>query len=542
LALRENNLHVYNTLTRTREKFVPLAPPRVGMYVCGPTVYGDAHIGHAKSYVSFDVMVRYLRHLGYQVTYIQNITDVGHLTDDADQGEDKVERKARAEQVHPMQIAEGYTRSFFEDMDRLNVLRPDISPRASGHVIEQIELVKKLLEKGHAYESNGSVYFDVASWPTYGKLSGRSVEQMQAGARVEISAEKRHPADFAIWKRAEPGHIMQWPSPWGMGFPGWHLECSAMSMKYLGETLDIHGGGLENSFPHHEDEIAQSEAATGKPFVKYWLHNNMVTVGGQKMGKSLGNFITLKDAFKKWDPMVLRMFILQSHYRSPLDFSDEALGAAKTGYERLSRALGFPLSMPWLRSTPDAVDPEAQEFVRKTVAKVVQAMDDDFNTPLAIAALFDMATFVNTAVSRGDCTQATMQFLQKQSVIIGDELLGLGLNYPWAAAMDYTSQDAPIEGPGRQQLASGVALSSQEPAAIEPQPVGRQALRPQGLSSGGRQMLSPLTNGMATILIDLRNEARKTKNFAQADAIRKRLDEIGIVLEDSPEGTKWRFK
>ncbi|HUU31404.1 MAG TPA: cysteine--tRNA ligase, partial [Phycisphaerae bacterium] len=336
MTIRENNLLVYNTLSRTKERFEPLAPPHVGLYVCGPTVYGDAHLGHAKSYVSFDIIVRYLRYLGYQVTYVQNITDVGHLTDDADEGEDKVEKKAKAERVHPMQIAEHYARRYFEDMDRLNVLRPDISPHASGHIVEQIELVKRLIERGHAYAVDGSVYFDVASWPAYGKLSGRTVAEMQAGARVEVKGEKRHPADFALWKRAEPGHIMQWPSPWGVGYPGWHLECSAMSMKYLGDSFDIHGGGLENQFPHHEDEIAQAEAATGKPFVKYWLHNNMITVGGQKMGKSLGNFITLKeDAFRKWDPMVIRMFILQSHYRSPLDFSDEALGAAKDGLSRL---------------------------------------------------------------------------------------------------------------------------------------------------------------------------------------------------------------
>ncbi|MBE3070946.1 MAG: cysteine--tRNA ligase, partial [Planctomycetes bacterium] len=258
--IKPNNLQVYNTLTRKREAFQPLNPPHVGMYVCGPTVYGDAHIGHAKSYVSFDVIVRYLRYLGYKVTYVQNITDVGHLTDDADAGEDKVEKKARAERVHPMAVAERFTRGYFEDMDRLNVLRPDISPRASGHIVEQIEHVKRLLETGHAYEVGGNVYFDVTSWPTYGRLSGRQVDQMQAGARVEVNAEKRNPADFAVWKRAEPGHIMQWPSPWGPGYPGWHLECSVMSQKYLGETLDIHGGGMENQFPHHEDEIAQAEA------------------------------------------------------------------------------------------------------------------------------------------------------------------------------------------------------------------------------------------------------------------------------------------
>jgi len=266
MTVRDHNLHVFNTLGRRRERFEPVAPPHVGMYVCGPTVYGDAHIGHAKSYVAFDVILRYLRYLGYEVTYVQNITDVGHLTDDADEGEDKVEMAARARRVHPMQIAEDYTRRYFEDMDRLNVLRPDISPRASGHIIEQIEHVRRLIEAGHAYEVGGNVYFDVASWERYGRLSGRSVEEMQAGARVQTNPEKRHPADFALWKRAEPGHILQWPSPWGMGYPGWHIECTVMAQKYLGETVDIHGGGIENQFPHHENEIAQAEAATDQPF------------------------------------------------------------------------------------------------------------------------------------------------------------------------------------------------------------------------------------------------------------------------------------
>ena len=319
LDLRPNNLHVYNTLVRDKVRFEPVDPPRVGIYVCGPTVYGHAHIGHAKSYVCFDVIVRYLRHLGYSVTYVQNITDVGHLTDDADQGEDKIAKAAKAEQIPP----DGSSPSdlhwrLLPGHGKLNVVGPYVPgrsstyPRASGHIIEQIELVKRLLAAGHAYEAGGNVYFDVANLPDYGKLSGRTVEEMQAGARVEVAAEKRNPADFALWKKAEPGHIMQWPSPWGLGFPGWHLECSAMSMKYLGEPFDIHGGGLENTFPHHEYEIAQAEAATGKPFAKYWLHNNMVTVDGQKMGKSLGNFITLKEAIGtrgrpgKWDPMVLR--------------------------------------------------------------------------------------------------------------------------------------------------------------------------------------------------------------------------------------------
>ena len=292
------SLHLYNTLTRKQKNLSRLHEGKVGMYVCGPTVYGHAHLGHAKSYVSFDILVRYLRYLGYNVTYIQNITDVGHLTDDADAGEDKLAVAARKEHKHPMALAEYYTASYFEDMDKLNVLRPDISPRATGHIPEQIELVQTLIEKGYAYEVNGSVYFDVSKFKDYGKLSGRNVEEMQAGARVEVSEEKKNPADFALWKKAEPNHIMQWKSPWGMGYPGWHLECSVMSMKYLGKTIDIHGGGLENQFPHHECEIAQSEAANGVQFVRYWMHNNMVTVDGQKMGKSLGNFITLKQVFQ----------------------------------------------------------------------------------------------------------------------------------------------------------------------------------------------------------------------------------------------------
>jgi cysteinyl-tRNA synthetase len=340
-------LQLYNSLTRRQEEFEPLEKGRVGIYVCGPTVYGHAHLGHAKSYVSFDVLVRYLRYLGYNVTYVQNITDVGHLTDDADEGEDKIVKAARKEKKHPMALAEYYTRSYFEDMDKLNCVRPDISPRASGHIVEQIELVKTLLEKGYAYEVNGSVYFDVSKFKDYGKLSGRNVEEMEAGARVEVSPDKKNPADFAIWKKAEPNHIMQWPSPWGRGFPGWHLECSVMSTKYLGQPFDIHGGGMENKFPHHECEIAQSEAANGVPFVKYWLHNNMVTVDGQKMGKSLNNFITLKHAFtgtherltRSYDPLAVRQLILNSHYRSPIDFSDAALFAAQSGYNKITETV-----------------------------------------------------------------------------------------------------------------------------------------------------------------------------------------------------------
>jgi len=514
VTLKPHNLHVTNTLTRRREKFEPLSPPasadspgeadgpHVGMYVCGPTVYGDAHLGHAKSYISFDVIVRYLRYLGYEVTYVQNITDVGHLTDDADAGEDKVEKAARAKKVHPMQIAETFTRRYFEDMDALNVLRPDISPRASGHILEQIEHTKRLIERGHAYEANGSVYFDVASWPAYGRLSGRSVEEMQAGARVEVSAEKRHPADFALWKRAEPGHIMQWPSPWGMGYPGWHIECTVMGQKYLGETFDIHGGGIENVFPHHEDEIAQAEAATpGAPgFVKYWLHNNMVTVGGQKMGKSLGNFITLRDAFAKWPPMVIRLFILQSHYRSPTDFSEEALEAAAEGFNRFTTVIrGAEQVLETLKPSMNSgenLTPSDVQALEKTRVRFLQAMDEDFNTPVALSVLFDAVRKANVRMAEA---VADYNIANRAAILNGLEA-HIGL----------------LKELGGQVL--GLRLDTVTPAE------------------------TGTMDRVVQILIDLRSEARKAKDFKGADAIRDRLAEAGILLEDTPDGTTWRLK
>src|SRR3989304_1510783 len=380
-------LMLYNSLTRKKEEFKPLKKGKVGIYVCGPTVYGHAHLGHAKSYVSFDILVRYLRYLGFSVTYVQNITDVGHLTDDADEGEDKIVKAAKREKKHPMALAEYYTRSYFEDMDKLNCVRPDISPRASGHIVEQIELVKKLLEKGFAYEVNGSVYFDVSKFKDYGKLSGRNVEEMLAGARVEVSPDKKNPADFALWKKAEPNHIMQWPSPWGIGFPGWHLECSVMSTKYLGQPFDIHGGGLENQFPHHECEIAQAEAANDVPFVRYWLHNNMVTVDSQKMGKSLDNFITLKQAFsgaherltRHYDPLAVRQLILNSHYRSPLDFSDAALFAAQSGYEKITEIVKA-VRKRMTQVPAGETDSEVTEQLKQLREKFEAAMNDDLNT------------------------------------------------------------------------------------------------------------------------------------------------------------------
>ena len=478
------SLHLYNTLTRKKEEFIPLHEGYVGMYVCGPTVYGHSHLGHGKSYVAFDVIVRYLRYLGYKVTYVQNITDVGHLLGDTNEGEDRLLKASRLEHKHPMEIAEYYTRSYFEDMDALNVLRPDISPRATGHIVEQIELIKELVAKGLAYEANGSVYFDVEKFHGYGKLSGRTVEELEAGARVEVKSEKRHPADFALWKKAGPEHIMRWPSPWGVGFPGWHIECSAMSMKYLGESFDIHGGGLENQFPHHECEIAQSEGATGKPFVKYWLHNNMVTVGGQKMGKSLGNFTTLKDAFKKWRPEVIRFFILQSHYRGTLDFSDEAVDAAGKGLEKLSNTiLGVrdKMKAAGTEGILHAIDlaRHRQEFLA--------AMDDDFNTPQAIAVLFDLSREVNqTLASETSPDLASL----KEIDALYEELAGtvLGLRFSSTEA----SEDARV------------------------------------------------VDGLMNLIIDLRKDIRAQKMYALSDKIRDALNAMGIVLEDKKDGTRWR--
>jgi cysteinyl-tRNA synthetase len=477
-------LTIYNTLTRSRDEFKPFDDRRVRMYVCGPTVYGHSHLGHAKSYVSFDVIVRYLRYLGFSVLYVQNITDVGHLSDDADEGEDKIEKESRKDRVHPMQVVEFYTRSYFEDMDALNNLRPDISPRAAGHITEQIELTKKLLAEGFAYEKNGSVYFDVTRFPSYGKLSGRNPEEMTAGARVEVNPDKRTPADFALWKRAERGHIMRWPSPWGDGFPGWHLECSAMSMKYLGESFDIHGGGLENQFPHHECEIAQSEAATGAPFVKYWVHNNMVTVDGRKMGKSLGNFMTLKDAFARWSPEVVRFFILQSHYRSTLDFSAAAVEGAARGLERLTNARR---NLHDRISTSRAEGHAALLDLAKYKSAFLAAMDDDFNTPQAVAVLFDMARDVNQLISSNTpFSAASLQAIEDMFEELGGTVLGMS--------------------------ASG----------------------DRGAKSEGREP------GLIDLLIDLRKEIRAQKLWALSDKIRDGLARLGIVLEDRKEGTTWK--
>jgi len=437
-------LQLYNSLTRKKEEFVPLQEGMVGIYVCGPTVYGHAHLGHAKSYVSFDVLVRYLRYLGYRVTYVQNITDVGHLTDDADEGEDKIGEAAKREKMHPMALAESYTRSYFEDMDELNCVRPDISPRASGHIVEQIELVKILMEKGYAYEVNGSVYFDVSKFKDYGKLSGRNIEEMMAGARVEVSPDKKNPVDFALWKKAEPNHVMQWPSPWGMGYPGWHLECSVMSMKYLGKTIDIHGGGLENQFPHHECEIAQSEAANGVPFVRYWLHNNMVTVDGQKMGKSLNNFITLKQAFsgaherltQSYEPLAIRQLILNSHYRKPLDFSDAALFAAQSGFKKITNTVIEVRKC--LKSAPGGeVDMFMATKLDNLKNKFETAMNEDLNTSVALSIMFELVRETQELLENEDTNKETLEAVNDLFSKLGGDVLGVVKDeYPQSAGSD----------------------------------------------------------------------------------------------------------
>ena len=483
-------INLYNSLTRRREVLVPRNPPRVAIYVCGPTVYGHSHLGHAKSYVSFDAIVRWLRHSGYLVNYVQNITDVGHLTDDADEGEDKVIAEARRRGLHPMAVVEVFLRSYLEDMDALNVQRPDIMPRATGHIPEQVAQIAALIAKGHAYEAGGSVYFDVGSFAEYGKLSGRNFEDMDAGARVAVNAEKRHAADFALWKRAGEEHIMRWPSPWGDGFPGWHVECSAMSQKYLGDTFDIHGGGLENQFPHHECEIAQAECATGAPFARYWLHNNMCTLRGQKMGKSLGNAISLKEVFtegtpllsKTFEPVVVRHFILTSHYRQTLDFSSDALAAAESGSYKLRDTLR---ELATKAGNAESVPTDAVRAVlERTKLAFADAMNEDFNTAGAIGALFT--------------------FTKEAAAWLRDGAPAESL----AAARDLL-----------QQLACDV--------------LGFRWAAPLGAGDSSKQ------DGLIGILVQMRNDARQQKNFALSDQIRDQLAALGVQLRDGPDGTTW---
>jgi len=480
-------LQVYNYLTRQKEPFVPLQKKRVGMYVCGPTVYDHAHLGHAKTYVAMDVVVRYLRYLGYQVRYVQNITDVGHLLDT---GEDRILKGARRERIEPMELVETYTRSYFEDMDALGVTRPNISPRASGHIPEQIEIIKTLLDKGYAYTTDeGDVYFSVEKFSEYGKLSGRKIDELEPGARVAVREEKQHPADFALWKHAEPEHILRWPSPWGWGYPGWHIECTAMAIKYLGETFDIHGGGLENIFPHNECEIAQSEAATGKPFARYWLLVGSLTVNGVKMSKSLGNFLTIKDALKLYSPEAIRFFILSGHYRSPVDFSREALLAAERGVERLHntvRALRARMQQAAPAGTADLsyitdFDAHRDAFI--------EAMNDDFNTPRAIASLFDLSKEVNALLASGQpISRGTLAAIDGFYRELGGRVLGI---------------------------------------------------IPDNLT---QEVGSELVEGLMNIILGIRQQYRQARDWEQADVLREQLKELGIVVEDRPEGPTWRLE
>ena len=491
-------LNVYNYLTRKEEEFNPLTPGFVGMYVCGPTVYGDAHIGHAKAYITFDVVHRYLEYLGYKVRYVQNITDVGHLVGDGDVGEDKVGRQARQERVEPMEIVETYTRNYFRDMDMLNILRPDISPRASGHVPEQVELAQILIERGYAYASNGNVYFAVANWPGYGKLSRRKVDELDEGARLEVNTDKRDPRDFAVWRAADPNHLMQWNSPWGAGFPGWHAECTVMARKYLGLPFDIHGGGLENIFPHNESEIAQSEAAYGGEFSRYWLLNNMVTIDGTKMGKSLGNSLNIQQAIsgdhprlsQPYSPLAIRFFILSSHYRQNTDFTDEALKSAAKGHERLLSTVSRVQQM-LAKADGDQIDGSFAEVIEAHKERFHEAMNNDFNTPQALAALFDFNRAVNGLIN-GDApvSAATLVLIEETFRILGGDVLGI--------------------------IPDEISAAGDGSAGLE--------------------------NDLIGILIDLRAAARKNKDYATGDAIRDQLAEIGVVLQDGPDGTNWKIE
>ncbi len=481
-----DNLQIYNTLTRRKDKFIPLQPGFVGIYVCGPTVYSHSHLGHAKSYISFDVIVRYLRYLGYRVRYVQNITDVGHLLGDFQEGEDRIEKQARLENLEPMEIVETYMRSYFEDMDRLGVIRPNISPRASGHIVEQIDLTRILLNKGYAYETGGNVYFDISKFPEYGKLSGRKLEELESGVRIEVAQDKKRAADFALWKAADTRHLMQWTSPWGNGYPGWHIECSCMSTKYLGKTFDIHGGGLENVFPHHECEIAQSESAFGQPFARYWIHNNMITINGVKMSKSLNNYISIKDALNKYNAQSIRYFILTSHYRSPVDFSDQALAAAEKGLKKLQVTI-----LRIRQAIKDLADVKKAEAlpVEQYVSAFRAAMDDDFNTPQAIAAVFDLLTEVNKRLDTQDRRPAKNDLIQLEGILkqtVGD-VLGI----------------FPV------------------------------------MEEGGKKVSEKLAAVME-LLLDLRLELRKDQKFGLSDQLRKRLEKSGIQIKDTRDGSTWQ--
>jgi cysteinyl-tRNA synthetase len=489
-----NKLTIYNTLTRKKEPFNSLVEGRAGLYVCGPTVYSDSHLGHARPNITFDLLVRYLKYLGYKVRYVRNITDVGHLeNEDEETGEDKILKKARIEQLEPMEVVQKYMNTFHRNMRQLNTLPPDIEPRASGHIIEQLQMIDRIYKNGFAYEVNGSVYFDVEKYNEkyhYGKLSGRNIEEIKTNTRkLDGQDEKKNPFDFALWKKASPEHIMQWPSKWSSGFPGWHLECSAMSIKYLGEIFDIHGGGMDLAFPHHECEIAQSTASLGKESVRYWMHNNMITINGQKMARSLGNFITLDEIFsgnhelleKAYSPMTIRFFLLQAHYRSTLDFSNEALRASEKGLARLMEAAGALNDLS--ASENSTVD------VAGLKEKIFVALSDDLNSPVAIASLFDGVKMINSIRGGTD-------FLTKQDI---DDL-----------KMLFNTVIFDILGLTDEKSEEGEA--------------------------------DKVLNEVVELLLSLRVEAKNKKEWQTADRIRDGLNSLGIEVKDTKDGFEWKIK
>ena len=493
--MTDHKVFIYNTLSRTKELFRPVNPGHVGMYVCGPTVYGDAHLGHARPAITFDLVFRYLKHLGYKVRYVRNITDVGHLEHDADEGEDKIAKKAKLEQLEPMEVAQHFTNRFHQAMDKLGCLPPSIEPHATGHIIEQEQLVQQILDAGYAYESNGSIYFDVEKYNKdhkYGILSGRNLEDViNASRELDGVGEKRNQVDFALWKKAQPEHIMRWPSPWGDGFPGWHCECTAMGRKYLGTQFDIHGGGMDLVFPHHECEIAQAVASQGEQMVRYWMHNNMITINGQKMGKSLGNFITLDEFFngshekleQAYSPMTIRFFILQAHYRSTVDFSNEALQASQKGLERLMEAFA-----QMERVEPVAGGALNEAFAAELSEKCYAALDDDFNSPIMISHLFDACRVINQlADKKQTITPEGLEALKQTFRTFAVEILGLR---------------AEAEGNADREEAFGKAID---------------------------------------MLLDLRAKAKAAKDWATSDLIRDELGALGFEIKDTRDGATWKL-
>ena len=479
-------LRIFNVLGREKQDFIPIDEGRVSMYVCGPTVYDHAHLGHGKTYVSFDVIVRYLRYSGYNVLYVQNLTDVGHMLDT---GEDRILRQARRLQAKPMQIVETYAKSYFDDMDALGVVRPDISPRASAHIPEQIKMIETLIKQEHAYVVNGSVYFDVTSDPKYGQLSNRRLDEQEEGTREDVRGEKRHPADFALWKNAEPEHILRWDSSWGEGFPGWHIECSAMAKKYLGETFDIHGGGIDNIYPHNENEIAQSECANGVPFANTWMLVGSLTLDGVKMSKSLGNVKPIKQALAEYRPEVVRMFAISAHYASPADYSDDNLAAVKNGWERIYNAVRLTRQQ-MLRADNRDDGNRFEQVIKQTRADFTEMMDDDFNTPRAIAVLQDFVREVNTLLNTSTPGLPVLTAINDTFNDLGGKVLGI------IPEVD---------------IAVGDRNAEREAAMVE-------------------------------MLIAMRSRARADKDWKQSDYIRDQLAKIGVVLEDRADGTIWKVE